>query len=235
MRNQYIRTAALMAAMAAMAMSQTSNQRNRMAPPEAGNPDQTNAAGQALENYKDLLDADTSAVPSVMGLPSASEKNQASDNALGTPKRDYFIRLDALKKFKAGDNVEKMLVDSKQVLYPVLRGKRVVGTITMIRKEKGWSLVSVGDADLSRLRQTAINESMKRFQKAEADHFVVRVPALGVEFTAFRNSRGELQLASVADNPAAGLTAGEAEPASRVLPRLVPLALNYRGLEPPKP
>ena len=235
MRNNYIRIATLVGVFAATAMSQTSNQRNRMVPPEAGSSDQATAASQALDSYKDLLEQDSSAVPSVMGLPSASAKDANSSDALGAPKRDYFIRLDALRRFKPGENVDNLLVDSKQMLFPVMRGKKVVGTITMVRKDKGWSLVSIGDADLSRLRQVAISTSMNRFQKAEADYSIVRVPALGIEFTAFRNSRNELQLASVADNPAAGLTAGEAEPASSVLPRLVPLAVSYRGLEPPKP
>ena len=232
MRNPYIRTAALAGILAASAMSQMNYQRNRMAPEETGSPDQSQAASRALEKYQGLLD-EPSGQPSVMGLSAAPQA--APGRGLGEPKRDFFIRLDSLRAFKEGKNVEDLLVDSKQVHYPVLRGKQVVGTITLIRKDKGWSMLSIGDAELSRLRQASIDGSVKRFQKAEAEHFILRVPALSIEFTAFRNARNELQLASVADNPAAGLTAGEAESASRVLARLVPLAVKYRGVEPPKP
>ena len=53
----------------------------------------------------------------------------------------------------------------------------------------------------------------------------------GVNFdTAFRDANGALQLASVADNPLAGLVAGEAEPATKVLARVQPMALEDDGL-----
>ena len=58
----------------------------------------------------------------------------------------------------------------------------------------------------------------------------MRIPALRLEFTAFRDGNGALQLASITDHRQAGLAAGEAEPAARVLPRLVPLAKAHDGL-----
>jgi hypothetical protein len=88
----------------------------------------------------------------------------------------------------------------------------------------------VGDVQRTALRKRAIDASVKRFAKAESEHFIVRVPALNLEFTAFRDRNDELQLASVADNPIAGLTAGEAEAAEKVIARIQPLAVEDDGL-----
>lgn len=195
--------------------------------------DMQKAAEKSLADYQSLLDSVPPTTPVGAAVISSPLGSATAPNSLGVPKKDYFIRLDSLKCFKAGKNVEDLIVDSKQMHYTVYKNKKPTGTITMVQKKNGWTMVSIGDAELTKLRQNSINQSMKRFQKAESDHFIVRVPALGIEFTAFRNANKELQLASVADNIPAGLTAGEAEPAERILLRLVPLALDYKNLQAP--
>jgi hypothetical protein len=187
-------------------------------------PDLTQAAGKGLDQFRSLVDAESF---QDLGLANAAAAEKAG---LGTPKRDFIIRLDALKEFKAGGDVEALLVDTKIVHYPVVVDGNPVSSISMVSLEGKWETISVGDVQRTSLRRKAIDNSVKRFAKTEEDHFLVRVPALNIEFTAFRDRSDALQLASVSDNPKAGLTAGEAEPASKVIPRLVPLALADDGL-----
>jgi hypothetical protein len=161
------------------------------------------------------------------GLPDAASAAKAG---LGTPKRDFLIRLDALKAFKPGKDIQTLLVDTRIVHYPVVVDGKPAGSLSFVEEKGAWNLVSMGDVQRTALRKRAIDASVKRFARAESEHFIVRVPALNLEFTAFRDRNDELQLASVADNPIAGLTAGEAEPAEKVIARIQPLALEDDGL-----
>lgn len=188
-------------------------------------PDLDVAAGKGLSQYQALA-ADGETFRD-LGLADAASAKKA---VLGKPKRDFIIRLDALKAFKAGADVEALLVDTKIVHYPLVVGGKAVSSLSLHSEKGAWTMISAGDAERTNLRKRSIDNSIKRFAKAEEDHFIVRVPALNMEFTAFRDRADALQLASVSDNPMAGLTAGEAEPAAKVLARLVPMALADDGL-----
>lgn len=187
-------------------------------------PDLAQAAGKGLEQFRSLVDSESFRD---LGLADAASAAKAG---LGAPKRDFLIRLDALQAFKEGGDVEALLVDTRIVHYPILLEGKAVSSISMVALEGKWETVSIGDVQRTSLRRRAIDNSVKRFAKAEEDHFVVRIPALNMEFTAFRDRSDALQLASLSDNPKAGLIAGEAEPAAKVIPRLVPLALADDGL-----
>ncbi len=187
-------------------------------------PDLSAAAGKGLAQFRNLADAESY---KDLGLPDLASAAKAG---LGTPKRDFIIRLDQLKAYKPGADIEGLLIDTKIVHYPVMVGGKAISSISLANQKGKWNLISVGDAQRTALRKAAIDNSVKRFAKAEEDHFIVRIPALNLEFTAFRDRADALQLASVSDNPMAGLTAGEAEPAAKVLARLLPLALADDGL-----
>jgi hypothetical protein len=181
------------------------------------------AAQKGLAHYRELASPENAAG---LGLDAAGDAGKA---VLGKPKREFIIRLDALKAHKKGGDVEALLSDTKIVHYPLVVNAKHRGSMSLVQVDGKWEFIGVGDIDRTSLRQSAIAGSVKRFQKNEEDHFIVRVPALNLEFTGFRN-RGELQLASVTDNGPAGLTAGEAESAASILERLLPLALAHDGL-----
>lgn len=188
-------------------------------------PDLGAAAGKGLAQYRALA-ADGEGYRD-LGLADAAGAKKA---VLGKPKREFMIRLDALKAFKAGGDVEALLIDTRIVHYPLEVDGKAVSTVTFHNEKGAWSMIYAGDAQRTSLRKRSIDNSAKRFAKAEEEHFLVRVPALNLEFTAFRDRSDALQLASVSDNPIAGLTAGEAEPAAKVIARLLPMAAEHDGL-----
>jgi hypothetical protein len=188
-------------------------------------PDLAPAAAKGLAAFRALAaDGDTY---KDLGLPDAASAGKA---ALGTPERDFLIRLDALKAYKPGSDPEALLTDTRIIHYPLVVVGKAVSTLDLQNAKGAWAVVGTGDAQRTALRKRAVDASVRRFAKAEADHFIVRIPALNMEFTAFRDANGALQLASVADNPLAGLVAGEAEPATKVLARVQPMALEDDGL-----
>ena len=187
--------------------------------------DLSKAAGKALVSAKNIVAEDAAQGSALSGMAAGGTVAPV----LGTPKRDFFIRLDQLRAYQGG-STEGLLTDSKQVYYPVYVGNRPTSTITMVQGKAGWEMTSVGETELTQRRQDAIGKSAKRFARKESDHFIVRIPSLSIEFSAFRNRSGELQLASVVDNEKYGLTAGEAEDAKAVISRIVPHAREFKEL-----
>jgi hypothetical protein len=166
-----------------------------------------------------------------LALHDSSLANSASPRGIstGTPLREYLVRLDSLRSFPPKGNPEALLVDTKVVHYPVLVDGKVSGDVSLVQQGADWNVVSLGDGHLAELRQAAVAGSVKKFALRESDHFLVRVPALNLEFVGFYN-KGALYLESVTDDAPASLKAGVAEPAVQVFARLVPLAKAHNGL-----
>src|SRR5687768_5013597 len=77
-------------------------------------PDLDTAAGNGLQRFRDFVGH------SAAGAPEAAP----GKSGLGKPKRDFLIRLDALKAYRDGQNPEALLVDTRLVHFPVrLDGK----------------------------------------------------------------------------------------------------------------
>ena len=159
--------------------------------------------------------------------------NRAADAArttLGTPSREYLIRLDQLKEFKQGDDPAKLLTDTGIVQYPIVLDNKVRSTVSMVQQDGQWKAISIGEAIRSEKRSTALQESAKALNVSADNYFIVRVPGLNLEFEAATDPAGQLQLTPILDFPEWGLRAGTPEPASAVLLRLVPAAKGTKDL-----
>lgn len=154
----------------------------------------------------------------------------AAMTELGTPSKDYLVRLDKLKEYKSGDDPAKLLSDTGMVHYPLVFDNKTRSTVTVVMQQGEWKIASIGEADRSQKKSIALKESVNRLNKTEDNHFTVRVPALNVEFEAVRDSSNKLQLTPIQDFPEWGLKAGIPEPASDIFLKLVPAAKSHDGL-----
>lgn len=133
----------------------------------------------------------------------------------------FMIRLDSLKGAPAGaGSVEGLLTATSDTVVPVLVGGRVRSSITVTRGAGGYSASAFGEAGLA-----AIGEGRPLPQGA----FLVRVPALGLQFVGSREA-GKVMLTPTAADPRLRLEPGRAVPAEAVVQQLVPLAQNHNGL-----
>ena len=159
--------------------------------------------------------------------------NRAADAAkttLGTPSKDYLVRLDQLKEYKQGDDPEKLLTDTGIVHYPIVLDNKIRSTVTMARQNGQWKAVSIGEAVRAKKRNVALRESAKALHVRAENYFIVRVPALNLEFEAVTDPAGQLQLTPILDFPEWDLRAGTPQPASTVFLKLVPAAKGDKGL-----
>ncbi|QQS05304.1 MAG: hypothetical protein IPK50_24035 [Fibrobacterota bacterium] len=155
-----------------------------------------------------------------------SEHGQA---VAGQPMKEYMVRLDALKEFSQDADADDLLVETGNVHIPVLAGGSPKATVCMAKGANGWELVSLGEKRKANLREGAVGLSKRRMLKKQEDHFLVRIPAMNLEFVGTYQHR-QLMLSPIADDAQSGLKAGDIIEAGEVFLKLVPLAKKHEGL-----
>jgi hypothetical protein len=98
---------------------------------------------------------------------------------LGDAVRSCFIRRDDLRRYESGGDVRDLLSPTYAVMFPVIRSKQVVSSITVALNPAGkWAFESVGYPDqaqaVSRLRERDAAIS----GRCSDDYFLVTIPAL---------------------------------------------------------
>lgn len=154
---------------------------------------------------------------SALGLASDKEAESAT---LGQKYDVFFIPLDRLRSYQPGSPAAELLVQSPDAVFPVIVGGQVRSAITVTRSEGGFVASEVGSAEL--MQQTV------RVAPRTPGDFLVRVPALGLQF-AGRNVNGHLVLTPITADPRfMRMQPGAPLPAETVLGLLVPIAREAR-------
>jgi hypothetical protein len=164
--------------------------------------------------------------PRLAGMPARHLTGRA---VLGTPFPVRMVRLDELQRYQRGSDPAALLHDLETAVFPIRVAGKVHGEMVMRKVSGVWSARGfAGPAYVQRLENLRGKVSSRAGVSAGST-MVVRVPALNIEFVAHRNVAG-LQMTPLTDLPAAGLTAGQALPASRIFELLLPLAKEHNGL-----
>src|SRR5436309_10541910 len=69
---------------------------------------------------------------------------------IGEPLRVLYVRRDLLKRYEAGADPRPLLSDVGELLYPVAAGGEVAAAVRVVEGEGGWTIKSVGEANLAR-------------------------------------------------------------------------------------
>jgi hypothetical protein len=199
---------------AALLAAGCSQERGSNAPPPTADAQQ--AASNALATLQKLV---TEQNYKAMGFASPSEVKSAT---LAPPLAQYNIGIDRLKSYQVGQDVNALLTESSEAIYPVTVGGQVRSSVTVVKKGNGYTTASFGNA--------TIVKELSRFREATAPQgFAVRIPAFGMYFLGNR-MENRLMLTSVYEDSRLPFRVGEAMPAEEVLKVIVPLAQAYNGL-----
>lgn len=184
------------------------------APARAASPDPSRT--KALETLEDIRQSASPEQHRALGFQKSEELQGATVEA-GIPV--YMIRLDQLRQYQ-GEEASRLLVDLKTLVFPVT----VAGqprSLVEVRAENGrWETARVGGANKVRILHGVRQQAAKANGMANSDFFEVRIPALNMLFLGHHDAEG-LKLTPLIDDAAHDLKAGRAEPAEKVLARLV--------------
>jgi len=177
------------------------------------------AAAQAFQAFGGL----TGQRP--VGVPAADKMNKA---ALGDPLVVNMVRLDELQnyQFAPATDPAALLHDLQTLVYPIHVAGKPNGEMVMRKVDGAWSVRGfAGPAHVQAVEN--VSAQLAKAGVPAGSTMLVRVPAMGIEFVAFRDAAG-LKLTPVADFAAGGLIAGQTLPASRVFAQLSPLAVQQQ-------
>jgi len=156
------------------------------------------------QNYKSL------------GFETVDEVKQAR---LGQPMEVYYLGLERMKSYQAGEDPNNLLTPSAELIYPVTVGGDVRTGVTIVHKEQGYESSSFGNADIVK-RLAGYRQSAKEF--------AVRIPAFNLYFVG-RPVNSHVLLVPIANNPRLKAQAGEATPLEVVVDQLRPYVDSYDG------
>lgn len=180
--------------------------------------DAQSAANQSLATFRKLVNAQNF---KELGFESADEVANA---ALGTPLRTSMVKLEQLKAFKSGDDVNRLLSELPQVYYPVTVQNQVRSTVTVEQANGKWRATGFGPANLAKQVERA-----SKAGAASGAQILVHVAAFNLYFVGTR-VENRLVLTPVGDYASYNLKAGASLPAEEVFTALVPFAQQYNGL-----
>lgn len=149
--------------------------------------------------------------------------DEARSGKLGEPMSVFMIRLDDLRRYR-GEEPGRLLVDTQRFVYPVEVAGQARTTVEVRAVDGRWETARIGGAQKARALDKSRKSVMRVSGALSSDFFEVRIPALSLFFLGHQNAEG-LQLTPLADDASLGLRAGEAQSASKLLARLVPVAL----------
>ena len=171
----------------------------------------------AHRTFNDLLVQSNQASQRLVAMPGPDEQARSG---LGTALPVAMIRLDRLRAYQPGAPIDALIDHLNVVLYPVQVDRDVRAEIELAREAGSWQAVRVGAPGHAR--------EVARLSKLHGTPaYLLRVPALGVEFLAY-SSAGSLRLVLVHATPGVSVEDGRPLPAGDVLRVLGPLARAYR-------
>ena len=179
-------------------------------------------ASQALGTFRELAKTEHF---KELGFDSAEEAAAAT---LGEALPVFMLTLEDLRRYEPGQPAENLLKPLEKVIYPVAANDRVKSSIIVEKTPEGWKPTTFGSPNLIKL----LTETRRKIAAENAGatgQFVVQVPALNAYFIGYQ-ANGKLMLASVIDDPALKLAAGQSLSAEEVLANLAPAAKAHDDL-----
>jgi len=155
-------------------------------------------------------------------------EEEAAKTTRGTKLKVYVLGLDKLKAFKSGDNAKKVLVDTKETVYPLYVGNTLKTSISIRKGDGGWKDASMGGAEIHSLEPVRTAHS-KANNISVKSYFIVRVPAMYLSFLGY-DKGSDLYLVPTHKHPDLDFAIGKSLPADDVYTKIKPLVAKYQSV-----
>ena len=210
---QWVLAVALLVSVAGCAQQDADNRQesNQGEPRQEQTVDEATRAG--LDAFRELTQGENAAS---LGL----RPGEGANATLGQQYEVFTVGLDQLRQYRPGTPAASLLQSSPNVVFPILVNGQVRSSMTITRTEHGYVASEIGGGGM-------IQATARAAERTPGD-FLVRVPALGLQFVGRREGE-RVMLTLTTPDPRLKLQPGAATPAEQVLPQLVPIAQAYNG------
>ena len=140
----------------------------------------------------------------------------------------YVWHNDAQMLDELGDDIDELLTDGDELLYPVLREDDVVSSIVLTRQEDGWTIKSIGGPNWAKALTAARDKHAAATGKTHSEYIVVQLPHMYQTFLAYRED-DRWMITHVQDQERYGFRCHETQPADEVLTTILPDAKAFRN------
>ncbi|MBK8255898.1 MAG: hypothetical protein IPK82_24925 [Polyangiaceae bacterium] len=130
------------------------------------------AADEGLLRLKGLVDDETA---TELGFASGAEAQSAT---LGTPVEQRFVRLSALKAYKAGAPVESVAPEVTHWIYPVLAGEQTKCQVWVEKVKEGFAPTQLGRPKAAKKAVTSQSDFAKQAKRRREQVYFLWIPAL---------------------------------------------------------
>jgi hypothetical protein len=186
------------------------------------------ASQQAAPNQETTLDgaarAGLAALKELTAGPGAQALGIAAADAdkasLGQGYDVFTVGLDQLREYRSGTPATSLIRRGPDTIIPVMVGGEVRSSMTVTQTERGFVTSEIGSGEMM--------QAMARSAERVPGDFLLRVPALGLQFVG-RNVDGRTMLRMTSPDPRLKIRAGAEMPAEEVFTQLVPIARAYNG------
>lgn len=190
---------------------------NRHAESEQAPPQQeTTLDGAAQAGLAALKELSTGPGAQSLGITAADAENAS----LGRGYEMFTVGLDQLREYQPGASAAPLIKPSPDTIIPVVVNGQVRSSMTITRTERGFVATEIGGSEMM--------QAIARSAERTPSDFLLRVPALGMQFVG-RRVEGRTLLRLATPDPRLRLQPGAEMPAEEVLAQLVPIARAYNG------
>lgn len=159
-----------------------------------------------------------------MGFRSAAEAKSAS---LGRPLALYTVPLNELVQYREGGDPARIIHFGDRILFPVMVNNEVRSSLQVDKSGDKWEVSSYGGPNRMKLISDAINRLSADPENKGMEYRVITIPAMNLYFIGMQKD-DKLFLASVLDDEAYGVKAGEVVSAEIILPKLAEIAATLK-------
>lgn len=187
-------------------------------------------AGAAASGLKELRELTTPENCESMGFTSMQEVGTAE---LGQGMKVYMIGLNDLKALSPNADANSVLLDNNEQLFPVLAAGTARAAIVVRQNsdDKGWEVVSIGDAsNMKRLDSARLLDAKRNGGRT---YSVIRIPSIDRTFLGFTDASNTLHFISTREDREIAGRNGEARQARTMLDGLTKIAKSTKAFASP--
>ena len=157
-----------------------------------------------------------------------ANEDELRGSTLGSPIKVFMSGLDDLEKFGGGDDPHKILVNTKEVIYPIYSGGEFKSSITLVERDGKWELASFGGAE-AKLSESSRSKHMTSNRGINQDYMVVHVPAMQQLFVGYDN-QGKLFLIPCHDHDVMNFQVDIPMPAENAMLAMQPHVAKFKNV-----